>query len=118
LTHNVVFERGLILAFRKYLRGGASPSYGRTSPLCGLDALDSAIGGDGFATPDPQRFLEAVSRATCTTYPAVGAGEDLRFEGGGIVGAALDTHNGVVHAVAFPSADVIRPNVKRRFGVH
>ncbi|HMF94435.1 MAG TPA: DUF6569 family protein [Vicinamibacterales bacterium] len=81
----------------------------------GLDALDPAIGGDGFATPDPQRFLDAMSRAACTAYPAIGAGRDLRFEGNGIVGAALDTSEGVVHAVAFPASDVVRPAVKRRF---
>ena len=75
----------------------------------GLDALDMGIGGDGFAQPDPGRFLDAVSRARCTIYPAVGAGHDLRFEGGGIVGAALSTEQGIVHAVAFPAADVARP---------
>src|SRR5262245_51380030 len=82
----------------------------------GLDALDAAIGGDGFATPDPQRFVDTVSRAACTVYPAVGAGQDLRFEGDGIVGAALETDKGVVHAVAFPAADVARPTARRRTG--
>ena len=84
----------------------------------GLDALDTSIGGDGFATPDPQRFVEAVSRAACTVYPAVGAGQDLRFDGGGIVGAALETKKGVVHAVAFPASDVVRPSARRGFGLH
>jgi len=81
----------------------------------GLDALDKGIGGDGFATPDPSRFLGAISQATCTAYPAVGAGRDLRFEGHGIIGAALDTKDGVVHAVAFPAADVVRPTRGWRF---
>jgi hypothetical protein len=83
----------------------------------GLDAQDTTIGGDGFATPDPQRFIEAISRAGCTVYPAVGAGRDLRFEGGGIVGAALDTNMGVVHTVAFPATDVVRPTVRRGLGL-
>jgi hypothetical protein len=83
----------------------------------GLDSLDTAIGCDGFAMPDATRFVEAVSRATCTVYPAVGAGRDLRFEGGGIVGAALETKMGVVHAVAFPASDVARPTVRRGFGL-
>ena len=82
----------------------------------GLDALDMGIGGDGFAQPDPRRFLDAVSRARCTIYPAVGAGHDLRFEGGGIVGAALTTEKGIVHAVAFPSGDVVRPRSRRFWG--
>ena len=75
----------------------------------GLDALDLASGGDGLAEPNPQRFLDAVSAAPCTVYAAVGAGSDLRVEGGGILGAALTTEQGVVHAVAFPAADVSRP---------
>ena len=74
---------------------------------------DFGIGGDGFAEPNPRRFLEAVSRARCTMYPAVGEGRDLRVEGGGVVGAALTTDHGVVHAVAFPSADVSRPKPHR-----
>ena len=79
----------------------------------GLDALDLGIGGDGFAEPSPHRFLDAVSAAQCTFYPAVGAGRDLRVEGGGILGAALTTEQGVVHAVAFPAADVARPHPRR-----
>lgn len=82
----------------------------------GLDALDMSIGGDGFAQPDPGRFLDAVSRARCTVYPAVGAGHDLRFQGDGIVGAALSTEQGIVHAVAFPAADVVRPRSRRMWG--
>ena len=81
----------------------------------GLDALDLGIGGDGFAEPNPRRFVEAASRARCTVYPAIGAGRDLRVEGGGVVGAALTTEHGVVHAVAFPSADVSRPKPRRGF---
>ena len=79
----------------------------------GLDALDLGIGGDGFAEPSPRRFLDAVSAAQCTFYPAVGAGRDLRVEGGGILGAALTTEQGVVHAVAFPAADVAHPHPRR-----
>ena len=82
----------------------------------GLDALDMGIGGDGFAQPDPRRFLDAVCHARCTAYPAVGAGQDLRLEGGGIVGAALSTEHGIVHAVAFPSAEVTRPRSRRIWG--
>jgi len=79
----------------------------------GLDALDLGIGGDGFVEPNPRRFLEAVSGAKCMVYPAVGVGRDLRVEGSGVVGAALTTEHGVVHAVAFPSQDVTRPKPRR-----
>ena len=111
--------RGLIAGFDAF---DSPRTWAQTMPTLirsyGLDALDAAIGGDGFATPDPQRFVDAVSGATCTVYPAIGAGQDLRFEGGGIVGAALETTMGVVHAVAFPASDVARPSVRRGFGLH
>ena len=109
--------RGMIAGFDAF---DSPATWARTMPKLlrsyGLDALDTAIGGDGFATPDPQRFMNAVSRATCTVYPAVGAGQDLRFEGDGIVGAALETPNGVVHAVAFPASEVARPSAGARRG--
>ena len=57
--------RGMIAGFDAF---DSPATWARTMPKLlrsyGLDALDTAIGGDGFATPDPQRFLEAVSRAT------------------------------------------------------
>ena len=111
--------RGMIAGFDAF---DSPPTWAQAMPKLmrsyGLDAMDIAIGGDGFATPDPQRFVETVSRATCKVYPAVGAGQDLRFEGGGIVGAALETAMGVVHAVAFPAADVVRPSVRRGSRFH
>jgi hypothetical protein len=70
----------------------------------GLDSLDDAIGGGG-ATPAPEQFVRTVSALPCKVYPGVGQGQDLRFEGGGITGAALDTTGGIVHAVAFPVSD-------------
>jgi len=84
----------------------------------GLDVLDSAIGGNGFPASDPERFVDAVSRAACTVYPAVGAGIDLRVEDGGIVGAALETSKGIVHMVAFPASDPIVPSGRRWFRRH
>ncbi len=82
----------------------------------GLDALDAGTGGDAFAVPDPARFLDAIGKATCKVYPAIGAGQDFRYDGAGIVGAALSTDAGVVHAVAFPAANVQRPPVRRTSG--
>ena len=83
----------------------------------GLDALDLGIGGDGFARAEPAPFPRRRRAARAApSYPAVGAGRDLRVEGGGIVGAALTTEHGVVHAVAFPSADVARPRSRRIWG--
>ena len=82
----------------------------------GLDALDSAIGDKRSPTADPSGFLAAIAHATCTSYPAVGAGQDLRFESGGISGAALATEEGILHAVAFPATDVERPISRRSSG--
>jgi len=117
---------GAVFAIRGAIAGldafDSVETWRRTMPKLlrsyGLDAIDTAIGGDGFATPDPHRFVDTVTRAACTVYPAVGAGQDLRFEGGGIVGAALETDKGVVHAVAFPASDVVRPSARRWGGLH
>jgi hypothetical protein len=122
----VEHQMGAVFAIRGVIAGfdafDSPRTWAQTMPMLmrsyGLDAIDIAIGGDGFATPNPQRFVETVSRATCTVYPAVGAGQDLRFEGGDVVGAALETKMGVEHAVAFPATDVVRTNVRRGFGLH
>jgi hypothetical protein len=82
----------------------------------GLDALDSAVGAADSTVSDPSSFLEAVATATCKVYPAVGGGQDLRFEGAGVSGAALSMEKGILHAVAFPATDVTRPTARRSSG--
>ena len=69
-----------------------------------IDAVDAALvrardGGDGFAAPEP--FLAAVAAAGVRPGASLGLGEDLRIEGGGVVGCALAC-GGVVHLSAFP----------------
>lgn len=115
---------GAVFAIRGQIAGldvfDAPRTWARLMPTLvrsyGLDALDMGIGGDGFAQPDAKRFLDAIGRARCSVFPAVGAGRDLRVEGHGIVGAALTTEQGVVHAVAFPAGDAVRPSSRRMWG--
>jgi ARG/rhodanese/phosphatase superfamily protein len=69
-----------------------------------IDAVDAALlrardGGDGFDAPEP--FLAAVARAGVRAGASLGLGEDLRIEGGGVVGCALACE-GIVHLSAFP----------------
>ncbi|NCO34295.1 MAG: hypothetical protein AUJ92_20860 [Armatimonadetes bacterium CG2_30_59_28] len=67
-----------------------------------LDAID-------FQRPDPkqpsreeaQKFVEAVAKAECQQFPAVGIGEDVRFSSEGVVGGSLIADGRVVHLSAF-----------------
>jgi hypothetical protein len=82
----------------------------------GLDALDAAVGGSGFAKPDPALFLEAIGSAPLETFPAVGLGSDIRLGGELVVGGALVVDERVVHLVAFPKQEAVRPQTRRRWG--
>ena len=75
----------------------------------GLDSVDHAVGGDGFSRPEPERFLKAASLTKVDVFPAVGLGQDLRFDGGDIVGGALATDRGIVHVAVFPTRGPVRP---------
>jgi len=80
----------------------------------GLDSVDHAVGGDGFSRPEPERFLKAASLTKVDVFPAVGLGQDLRFDGGDIVGGALTTDRGIVHVAVFPTRGPVRPRTTRQ----
>ena len=69
-----------------------------------LDAIEAAPPttqpGPGAATA----FLSAVGAAETRSFPAVGLGEDLRLQGGGVSGAALLADARVVHLCSFRRA--------------
>jgi hypothetical protein len=69
----------------------------------GLDALDPMIAEAKSTQLEPAQFLDAVRTARAQSFPAVGAGTDIRFDSGDVVGAALANDRGAVHVVAFPS---------------
>jgi hypothetical protein len=83
----------------------------------GLDALDAAIGGNGFAKPEPALFLDAIANAPLETFPAIGLGSDVRIGGDAVVGGALVVDDRVVHILAFPKHDAPRPRTQRHWGV-
>jgi hypothetical protein len=83
----------------------------------GLDALDAAVGGNGFAKPDAHAFLAAIANAPLETFPAVGLGSDVRIGGDAVVGGALVVDGGVVHILAFPKHEAARPQTRRHWGV-
>lgn len=81
--------RSFAKIFRKLLVGYA------------LEALEHAGGGEG---PDPslaRSFVSDVAKARQERHPAVGAGEDVRFEAEKVSGYALVADGTVLHAVAF-----------------
>ena len=83
----------------------------------GLDALDTAMGGNTFAQPEPQRFLQAIGEAPVETFPAIALGSDVRICGDAVVGGALVVDDRVVHILAFPKRDATRPKTRRHWGV-
>jgi hypothetical protein len=82
----------------------------------GLDALDTAVGGNGFAKPDAHAFVDAIASAPLETFPAVGLGSDARVSGDAVVGGALVVADRVVHILAFPKNDATQPKTHRHWG--
>src|SRR5262249_52950756 len=76
-------------AFPKLVRGSA------------LQALAGFDGDDGARANDHQ-FLQAIFRATADRFPAVGLGEELRFDTEEMGGGALEVEGNLVHLFAFP----------------
>jgi hypothetical protein len=70
----------------------------------GLDALDNAHGPASDAKPQPKKFLKAIQAAPRAQFKAIGLGEDVRIDGGKIIGGALAVEGKLVHLVAFPAA--------------
>ncbi len=64
---------------------------------CALDALDGAIGGNGFGQPAPGLFVEAVASLPTEPFPAVGLGDDHRIDAVVVVGGALVADERVIH---------------------
>jgi ARG and Rhodanese-Phosphatase-superfamily-associated Protein domain len=90
------FER----AFPKLLRGSALQA------LAGFD-------NDGGGQADDGQFLHAVFNVTADRFPAVGLGEELRFDTDQIGGGALELDGGLVHLFAFQRRPNNGHNTKR-----
>ena len=82
-------EAAFARAFPKLLRGSALQA------LAGFDK-------DGLAGANDCQFLHAVLNATADRFPAVGLGEELRFDTEELGGGALEMEGGLVHLFAFP----------------
>jgi hypothetical protein len=123
--HPLDGQVGAVFAIRGAIVGldafDSAPTWARVMPALvrsyGLDALDAAVGGNGFAKPDAHAFLHAIAEAPIETFPAVGLGSDLRIGGDTVVGGALVVDGSVVHLLAFPKQDVVRPQTRRHWGV-
>lgn len=71
--------------------------------------LEAALRGGGTKSagddwPAMQAFLDRLVECKWEPFPAVGAGEDLRAEGAGLVGSALVVEKVPVHLALFASA--------------
>jgi hypothetical protein len=76
-------------AFAKLLRGAA------------LQAI-SGVDHTGRGAANPSDFLRRVLTARGDTYPSVGLGDQIRFDGGSLGGGALRLDGELVHLFVFP----------------
>jgi hypothetical protein len=71
-----------------------------------VDALENDTDADAKKPADEavQSFLNGISAADASRFKAVGLGDDLRFKGLHLTGAALELSDQIVHVVAFPGS--------------
>jgi len=72
----------------------------RLLPSYAMEALLSSPGGS--PEESPEKRLAAILQAPLETFPAVGVGEDHRFQAGDFMGAVLVAEGRVAHLMAFP----------------
>jgi hypothetical protein len=82
-------EAVLARAFPKLVRGSALQAIVGYEKVCG-------------APLDEQSFLSAVLKAPADRFPAVGLGEELRFDTEHVGGGALQLNGDLVHLFSFP----------------
>lgn len=91
---------------RAALRGAHESAAARHGAPVDPDALRDHEGEADPVVPKPrwydapEPFLAALARARCERRPSRGLGDDLRLEGRGVSGCALDWH-GLIHLSAF-----------------
>jgi hypothetical protein len=67
-----------------------------------LDALDQAdVAVQSAAAKDATALIHCLISSQTSVFPAVGEGEDVRFDGAGVVGAALVVSGNAIHVSAF-----------------
>lgn len=102
-TRGAVVALGGRPVFAEILPGPRS--FAKASPklLAGyaFEALENAEDGNVPDAPVVEGFLRSVSQTRAEEHPAIGLGQDVRFESEGLLGYALMLDEGVLHAAAF-----------------
>ena len=96
-------EKAFAVLFPKLIKSYAMEAWllGRKKPSRSKAVKASAI-------PDldkPGEFLTFLERCEQKTYPSVGLGTDVRFDGPGIIGSALMVDGKVLHMAVFSASD-------------
>ena len=81
--------------------------------LDALDWLEDAKEEKEVPSGDVRRVLEGVQKAPQKTYPSLGLGENIRFQGPFVSGAALSNDGFVLHLSGFQNqgSDEIKPKI-------
>ena len=80
-----------------------------------LDALDQPDEvAESNATASAKAFIDLLMSSHSSVFPAVGEGEDVRFEGADVLGAALVVCGRAIHVSAFPTASSAKKSRRPR----
>jgi hypothetical protein len=90
-------KRAFAQAYAKLVRGSA------------LQAL-TGFPMDANTSLEDHQFLSAVLSAPDDRFPAVGLGEELRYDTGEIGGGALELEGSLIHLFAFPQRSAAKPD--------
>ncbi len=77
------------------------PKLVRSYGLDAIDESDAPANSDDPHAVDVAEMLSGVREAQASRFQAVGLGEDIRLEGGSMLGAALAADGNLVHLAAF-----------------
>jgi hypothetical protein len=91
-----------------------APKLIRSYALDALDQPDEASESDAAA--EAKTFIDRLMSSEASVFQAVGQGEDVRFEGADVVGAALVVSGKAIHVSAFPTASTGKKGRRPRAG--
>jgi hypothetical protein len=88
-----------------------APKLIRSYALDALDQTDDPVPSDAAA--EATMLIHALTSSQKSVFPAVGDGEDVRFDGDGVLGAALVALGKAIHVSAFSMESTGTPNRKK-----
>ena len=91
------------------------PSLVQSYALDAIDNLDEkSVENQAAETPPAQKLLDDCVQAAINRFPALGQGHDLRLQGKGLAGGALEVDERIIHMCTFRLAESASENGSQR----